>query len=71
MKTLKKKSKQTKDINFKNFAHLEFTEVVLVHWNIVSNGYQHDSRRVLYRFAPNESFCQLLDISQKKQKPIS
>ena len=43
------KSKITKDKNGKNVPHLEITEVVLVHGNIVNNGYQQDSR-VLYRF---------------------
>ena len=46
---------------------LKTTEVVLVHCNIVNNDYQHDSR-VLYVFASNKSFCQLLDISPKSHK---
>ena len=45
-------------------SHLEITEVVLVHFNIVNNDYQQDSR-VLHTFAPNKSFGQLLDISPK------
>ena len=44
--------------------HLEITEVGLVHFHIVNNDYQHDSR-VLYTFVPNKSFVQLLDISPK------
>ena len=40
--------------------HLEITEVVLVHYNIVNNSYQQDSR-VVYIFVPNKSFGQLLD----------
>ena len=44
--------------------HLEITEVVLVHFNIVNNDYQQDSR-VFYTFVPNKSFGQLLDISPK------
>ena len=44
--------------------NLEITEVVLVHYNIVSNNYQQDSR-VLYTFIPNKSFGQLLHISPK------
>ena len=44
--------------------HLEITEVVLVHCNIVNNDYQQDST-VLYTFIPNKPFCQLLDISSK------
>ena len=45
--------------------HLEITEVGLVHFHIVNNDYQHDSR-VLYTFVPNKSFVQLLDISPKR-----
>ena len=45
-------------------THLQITEIVLVHCNIVNNDYQHDSR-VLYTFIPNKSFCQLLDVSPK------
>ena len=45
-------NKIIKDKNGKNVPHLEFTEVVLVHCNIVNNDYQHDSR-VLYTFVPN------------------
>ena len=46
------KSKITKDENCKNVPHLEITEVVLIHCNIVNNDYQQDSR-VLYTFVPN------------------
>ena len=58
------KSKTTKDENGENVLYSEITEVVLVHYNIVSNDYQQDSR-VLYKFIPNKSFGQLLDISPK------
>ena len=58
------KSKITKDENGENVPHLEMTEGVLVHCNIVNNNYQQDSR-VLYTFIPNESFGQLLDVSPK------
>ena len=44
--------------------HLEITEVVLVHSNIVNNDYQQDSR-VWHTFVPKKSFGQLLDISPK------
>ena len=44
--------------------HLEITEVILVHCNIVNNDYRQDAR-VLYPFVPNKSFGQLLDISPK------
>ena len=40
--------------------HLEITEVVLVHCNVVNS----DSR-FLYTFVPNSSFGKLLDISPK------
>ena len=43
------KSKITKDGNGENVPHLEIIEVVLVHCNIVNNGYQQNSR-VLYTF---------------------
>ena len=43
------KSKITKDENGENLPHLEITEVILVHCNIVNNDYQQDSR-VLYTF---------------------
>ena len=36
------KSKITKDENSKNVPHLEITEVILVHCNIVNNDYQQD-----------------------------
>ena len=58
------KSKINKNENGKNVPHLEITEVVLVHCNIVNNDYQQDSR-VLYIFVPNKSFGKLLDISPK------
>ena len=59
------KSKMTKDKKGENVPRLEVTEVVLIHFNIVNNNYQQDSR-VLYKFVPNKSFGKLLDISQKK-----
>ena len=49
------KSKITKDKNGGNVLHSKITEVVLVHYNIVNNDCQQDSR-VLYIFAPNKSF---------------
>ena len=44
--------------------HLETTEVVLAHCNIVNNDFQHDSR-VLYIFSLNKSFGLLLNILPK------
>ena len=52
----------TEDKIGENASHLEITEVVLVHCNIVSNDYQQDSR-VLYTFVPNKSFGSWLEIS--------
>ena len=43
-------------------SHLEITEVVLVHFDIVNNDYQQDLR-VLYTFARNKPFDSLLEIS--------
>ena len=48
------KSKITKDKNGANVLHLEITEVVLVHCNMVNNDYQQDSL-VLYTFVQNIS----------------
>ena len=55
-------NKITKDKNGEKIPHLEITEVVLVHCNIVNNDYQQDSR-VLYTFVPNKPFGKLLEIS--------
>ena len=57
-------SSKSKITKYKNGPHLEVTEVLLFHSSIVNNDYQQDSR-VLYTFAPNKSFGQLLDISPK------
>ena len=56
------KNKITKDKNGENVPHLEITEVVLVHCDIVNNDYQQDSR-VLYTFVPNKPLGSLLEIS--------
>ena len=58
-------NKITKDKNGENVPHLEITEVVLVHWDIVNNDYQQDSR-VLYTFVPNKPFASLLEFSPNK-----
>ena len=42
--------------------HLEITEVVVVHCDIVNNDYQQDPR-VLYTFVPNKPLGSLLEIS--------
>ena len=51
-----------RDENGENVPCLEITEVVLIHCNIFNNNYQQESR-ALYKFVPNKSFGQLLDIS--------
>ena len=55
------KSKINKDKNGENVPHLKITEVILVHYSVVNNDYQQDSR-VLYAFVSNKSFGQLLNI---------
>ena len=56
------KNKITKDKNCENVPHLEITEVVLIHCDIVNNDYQQDLR-VLYTFVPNKPSGSLLEIS--------
>ena len=56
------KNKITKDKNGGNVPHLEITEVVLVHCDIVNNDCEQDSR-LLYTFVPNKPFGSLLEIS--------
>ena len=51
-----------KDKNGEYVPKLESVEVVLVHCNLVKNDYQHASK-VLFSFAPNKTFGQLLNIS--------
>ena len=52
----------TKEKNGENVPHLEITEAVLAHCNIVNNDYQQDLI-VLYTFVPNKPFGSLLGIS--------
>ena len=59
--------RSTKDIidsdkNSENVPRLENVEVVLVHCNLVNNGYQQHSR-VLFTFVPNKQYGQLISIS--------
>ena len=58
------KCKVTKDKNGEHLPHLEITEVVLVHWNIVNKNYQ-ENLRMLHKFGPSKLFGQLY-ISPKK-----
>ena len=55
-------NKITKDKIGENLPHLEITEVVSVHCDIVNNDYQQDSS-VLYTFVLNKPFGSLLEIS--------
>ena len=48
-------------------SYLEITEVVLIHWNVVNNSYQQNSR-VLYTFVLKKWFDQLLNISLKNYR---
>ena len=48
------KNNISKDKIGENVPHLEITEVVLIHCNIVNNDYQQDST-VLNTFVPNKS----------------
>ena len=50
--------------NDENVPHLEITEVVLVHCNIVDNDYQQDSR-VLFTFISSKPFGSLLEFHQQ------
>ena len=59
-------SKITKDKNGEHMTHLEITELVSVHHNLLNNDYQQDSR-ILYTFVPNKPFGILLEISQTNQ----
>ena len=55
-------SKITKDKNGENVPHLEIVELVLIHYNLVNNNYQKNSR-ILYIFVANKPFGSLLEIS--------
>ena len=50
------------DKDSENVPKLESVEVVLVHFNLVKNDYQHTSK-VLFSFVPNKQFGQLINIS--------
>ena len=63
------KNRITEDKNGENIPHLEITEVVLVHCNIINNDYQQDSR-VLYTFAPNKPFGNLLETASANFIPL-
>ena len=46
-----------KDKNGENIPKLQSVEVVLVHFNLVKNDYQHSSK-VLFTFVPDKEFGQ-------------
>ena len=58
------KRKTTKNKHGENVPHLQTIEVLSVHYNIVNNDYQPDSR-VLYIFVPNKPLGSILEIFQK------
>ena len=62
-------NKITKDKNGENVPYFEITEVVLVHFNIINNDYQQDSR-VLYTFVPNKLFGNWLEIAPTNFIPL-
>ena len=55
-------NKITENKNVQNVLHLEITEVVLAHCDIVNNDCQQDSR-ILYTFVLNKTFGSLSEIS--------
>ena len=63
MKLLGSRKKDVdKDKNGENVQKLESVEVVLVHYNLVKNDYQHTSK-VLFSFVANKEFGHLINIS--------
>ena len=54
----------TKNKNDENAPHLEITEVIVVHYDVVNNICQQNST-VWCTFAPNKSLLQLFEISTK------
>ena len=46
-------------------SHLQINEVLRAYSNVFNNDYQHDLK-ILYKFVPNKSFGELLDILPKK-----
>ena len=56
------KSKITKNENCGSVPYLETAEVIIIHYNVVNNSYQQNSK-VLYTFIPKKLLGQLLNIS--------
>ena len=65
MKSLGTENKITKDKNGEYVPHVEISEVVLVHCNIVNNGYQQDSSK-----PSNKPFGNLLEIAPTNCIPL-
>ena len=62
MKLLGSNENKITNKNGEHLQHLDITEVVLVHCNVVNNDY-HQVSRVMYTFVPNKPFSSLLEIS--------
>ena len=59
-----------KDKDGENVPKLESFEVVLVHWNLVKNDYQHTSK-VLFTFVPNKKFGHSINISPHSSRMMN
>ena len=59
-----------KDKYGENVAKLESVEVVLVHYNLVKNDYQHTSK-ALFTLVPNKQIGQLTNISPHSLKMVN
>ena len=57
------KKEVDKDKDGENVSRLESVKKALVHCSLVENDYQ-DTSKVLFSFAPNKQFGQLINISQ-------
>ena len=62
LRSTKNKITKKKKKNGENLLHLEITEIVFVHFNIVNNDFQQGSK-VFYTFVPNKPFGSLLEIA--------
>ena len=54
------KNKITKDKNGENVPHLEITEVILIHCNIVNNDYQQEFYIRLFQINPLVAYWKFL-----------
>ena len=53
-------NKLTKDKNGENVPHLEITEVILIHCNIVNNDYQQEFYIRLFQINPSVAYWKFL-----------